>query len=70
MRNLCGYGKSSLKEILKFIPTIHPNCHQMKLTVEKENIVARTLYESIGFITNSKVNKYDEIIYSINVEDL
>ncbi len=65
-----GYGKSSLKEILEFIPTIHPNCQQMKLTVEKENIVAITLYESIGFITNNKVNKYDEIIYSINITDI
>jgi len=65
-----GYGKSSLNKILEFIQSIHPNCQQMKLTVEQENNVARTLYEEIGFVTENKVNKYGEIIYTINVKDI
>ena len=65
-----GYGKLSLGKILNFILSIHPNCQQIKLTVEQENNVARTLYESIRFITDNKVNKYDEIIYAINFKDI
>ncbi len=65
-----GYGKLSLNKILEFIQSIHPKSQQIKLTVEKENTIARTLYESIGFITDNKVNKYDEIIYSVNIRDI
>ena len=62
-----GYGKLSLDKILEFIPTIHANCQQIKLTIEKENSIAQRLYESAGFITDNKTNKYDEIIYCINI---
>ncbi|MCP4705880.1 MAG: GNAT family N-acetyltransferase [candidate division Zixibacteria bacterium] len=65
-----GYGKSSLNKILKFIPSVHPNCQEMKLTVEEENCIARKLYENLGFVTDNKVNKYGEIIYSILVKDI
>ncbi|MCP4633300.1 MAG: GNAT family N-acetyltransferase [candidate division Zixibacteria bacterium] len=65
-----GYGKSSLCKILRFIPTIHPNCREMKLTVEEENSIARKLYENLEFVTDNKVNKYGEIIYSILVKDI
>jgi len=65
-----GYGKLSLNKILRFIPTVHPNCQEMKLTVEEENSLARNLYENLGFVTDNKVNKYGEIIYSILVKDI
>lgn len=65
-----GYGKLSLRKILDFIPKIHPNCLQIKLTVEKENMIAQNLYKNLGFITDNKVNKYGEIIYSINIRDI
>ena len=63
-----GYGKAALREILKFIPRIHPNCEEMKLTVEKNNRVAQRLYKSLGFGDTGEVNKYDEIIYTLPVE--
>jgi len=65
-----GYGRLSLGKILEFIPSIHPNCQQIKLTVEKENVIAQKLYENVGFITDNKVNKYDEIIYSIDIKNI
>lgn len=65
-----GYGKLSFSKILRFIPTVHSNCQEMKLTVEEENDVARNLYENVGFVTDNKVNKYGEIIYSISVNDI
>ncbi len=63
-----GYGKAALIEILKFVPSVHPNCVEMKLTVEKNNTVAQRLYKSLGFGDTGEVNKYDEIIYTLPVK--
>ena len=62
-----GYGKAALREILRFIPKLHPNCKEIKLTVESENTVARSLYKSLGFGDTDQVNKYGEIIFTIRV---
>jgi len=60
-----GYGRAALLEILAFIPSVHPKCLEMKLTVEKNNAVAQKLYQSLGFGDTGEVNRYDEIIYTI-----
>lgn len=60
-----GYGKAALLEILRFIPTIHTNCEAVNLTVEKDNLVAQSLYKSLGFNDTGKNNKYGEIIYTL-----
>jgi diamine N-acetyltransferase len=60
-----GLGKEALRRILRFIPQDYPECREMKLTVEKSNSVAQNLYRSLGFADTGRVNKYDEIIYTI-----
>ena len=60
-----GFGKASLLKILEFIPSIHKNCKQMNLTVEKNNHTAQKLYKSLGFGDTGDINKYDEIIYTL-----
>ena len=62
-----GYGCASLKEILRFIPKVHPRCREVKLTVEKGNEIAQKLYRSLGFDDTGETNKYDEIIYVLPV---
>jgi len=62
-----GYGKAALKEILKFIPRLHPECKELKLTVEKDNLTAQGLYKSLGFDDSGELNKYGEIIYTLPV---
>jgi len=62
-----GLGKASLKEILHFVGKLHPNCREVNLTVEKDNIVAQGLYKSLGFGDTGSVNKYGEIIYTLKV---
>ena len=62
-----GYGKAALSEILRFLPTIHPQCRKAMLTVEKDNCVAQSLYKCLGFGDTGRVNKYDEIIYTLDI---
>jgi diamine N-acetyltransferase len=62
-----GLGKASLKEILRFVGRTHPNCREVNLTVEKDNVVAQGLYKSLGFGDTGRVNKYGEIIYTLKV---
>ncbi len=63
-----GFGKAALRNMLSFIPREHPNCREIKLTVEKENSLAQKLYHSLGFASTHQTNKYDEIIYTFEVE--
>jgi len=62
-----GYGRAALQEILRFLPTIHPHCQKALLTVEKDNLVAQQLYKSMGFGDTGRINKYDEIIYTLDI---
>ena len=62
-----GYGKQALPDILKYISSTHPNCKEIKLTVEKDNIIAQKLYKSLGFDDTGETNKYGEIIYTLPV---
>lgn len=63
-----GYGKASFLKMLLFMKENHPNCQEVKLTVEKDNIIAKKLYKSCGFDDTGEANKYDEIIYSMPIE--
>ncbi len=63
-----GYGKNAFKKMLSFIPDTHPNCQEIKLTVERDNTIAQKLYQSMGFDSTGQTNKYDEIIYTMPVE--
>ncbi len=63
-----GYGKAVLRQILQFIPSIHSQCREMKLTVEKDNVIAQKLYKGMGFSDTGEENKYGEIIYTLPVD--
>lgn len=60
-----GYGKKSLTQIIEFVKTKHQKSEQLYLTIVHSNHIARKLYESFGFKTDGKVNKYDEVIYCL-----
>ncbi|MCK5128441.1 MAG: GNAT family N-acetyltransferase [Clostridiales bacterium] len=62
-----GFGKASLRKIIEFIQEAHPKCSQIWLTIVKGNLVARKLYESIGFKTDGSENAEGEVRYQLNL---
>ncbi|MBL5768044.1 GNAT family N-acetyltransferase [Heyndrickxia sporothermodurans] len=46
-----GYGKRAMIEMMTWIENRFPQCQEIRLTVHKNNIVARRLYEHLGFIS-------------------
>lgn len=62
-----GLGKAAMLKIIDFVPSIHPNCREIKLTVEKDNAIARTLYRGLGFEDTGQPNRDGEIIYRLHL---
>lgn len=61
-----GYGKAALAEMIKWIMTEFTECKEIRLTVHKENILAKKLYEGYGFKKLDYV--YDEEqVYRLHV---
>ena len=44
-----GYGRSFLQKFLAHLRRLHPECHDLRLTVHPQNQVATHLYVSLGF---------------------
>lgn len=44
-----GYGKAALQEIINLIKNRFKECKEIRLTVHKDNIFAKKLYECYGF---------------------
>ena len=44
-----GYGKAALQEIINLIKNRFKECKEIRLTVHKDNISAKKLYECYGF---------------------
>ncbi|WP_111901903.1 MULTISPECIES: GNAT family N-acetyltransferase [Bacillus cereus group] len=61
-----GCGKSALIEMIKWITSHFPQCKEIRLTVHKENIRAKRLYENYGFVDLGHV--YDgEQVYRLTL---
>ena len=58
-----GYGKQALKLVCEKIQE-DTNHHRIYLGVHKENIMARRLYESMGFIPDGRAFG-QEIVYQL-----
>ncbi|RAW16859.1 hypothetical protein DC345_07080 [Paenibacillus taichungensis] len=63
-----GLGSQSLYTILDCIQNKHPQCQIISLTVEKNNALARILYEKIGFINQKMGNQDGEVIYKMKLK--
>ncbi|MBO1580659.1 N-acetyltransferase [Bacillus sp. XF8] len=61
-----GYGKAALSEMIRWITNRFSQCKEIRLTVHKENIPAKMLYEGYGFVDIGHV--YDgEQVYRLFV---
>ncbi|PEC22052.1 GNAT family N-acetyltransferase [Bacillus cereus] len=61
-----GYGKAALQEIINLIKNRFKECKEIRLTVHKDNISAKKLYERYGF--QSLGQEYDgEQVYRLLV---
>ena len=63
-----GYGKQTINLMIETICKKNPECHMVRLTVEPENIYAKSLYEHMGFITDDDRNIYGEIRYYLSLK--
>jgi len=49
-----GYGRTAMLEAIKRMRA-KPDCHEIVLSIEPENVVAEKLYESLGFRKTGEV---------------
>ncbi|MCU4895628.1 GNAT family N-acetyltransferase [Bacillus cereus] len=64
-----GYGKAALQESVYLIKNTYKACKEIRLTVHKDNISARKLYECYGF--QSLGHDYDgEQVYRLFVNQI
>lgn len=61
-----GYGKATLKEIVTWITNQFSQCEEIRLTVHKENVKAKKLYENFGFIDLGYMYN-DEQVYCLRI---
>lgn len=62
-----GYGRKTIEWVIDMIQRNHKECHTVRLTVEEENTVAKSLYEHMGFMTDQERNAYGEIRYYLPI---
>ncbi|MFV0936217.1 GNAT family N-acetyltransferase [Bacillus thuringiensis] len=61
-----GYGKAALQESINIIKNTFKTCKEIRLTVHKDNLSAKKLYERYGFISLGQ--EYDgEQVYRLFV---
>ena len=58
-----GYGKAAMLEIIHWIKTKFPQCKEIRLTVYKDNEVARKLYKNLGFLPTGEVLGEMDVFY-------
>jgi diamine N-acetyltransferase len=58
-----GYGRAAMQAVIKILSQ-HPDCDAIYISFVPENIVARHLYESLGFRHTGRVEN-GEIIYQL-----
>ncbi|MGM0922278.1 MAG: GNAT family N-acetyltransferase [Bacillota bacterium] len=62
-----GYGRSALSEIIQWIVSEFAICKEIRLTVYKENKIARELYNSFGFLPTGEVYAGEDVLFlSVN----
>ena len=63
-----GYGKEALQKALEIIKTYpHGKASVVKVIYTKDNLIAKKLYESIGFKDTGSVNSDGEIIAQLHL---
>lgn len=69
MRNQ-GIGKKSILKFMELIKKQNPSCEGIRLTVDDTNIIAKSMYENLGFITEGEKNKYGEVRYYLALNQM
>lgn len=62
-----GYGKKSMLAMIHLIQENNEKCQGVRLTVDKNNTRAKSMYESMGFKTEGETNAYDEVRYLLKL---
>lgn len=57
-----GYGKQAMLVMIQWIISRFPQCQEICLTVHKENIVARQLYEKLGFVATGDSSGNEDVM--------
>ena len=56
-----GYGRAALVEVIRRLRA-EPGCRQIALSVNPENLPARRLYESLGFVKTGEVSHGEDVM--------
>jgi len=62
-----GNGKRALSAIIDLIKKEHPRCQVISLTVERNNLIAQSLYKGMLFVDENMTNQDDEVIYRLKI---
>lgn len=57
-------------KFIQLIKALNPTCEGVRLTVDDTNIVAKSMYEKMGFVTEGEENKYGEVRYYLALNQL
>jgi diamine N-acetyltransferase len=58
-----GYGRAALSEVVHWIVNRFTQCKEIRLTVYKDNPVARKLYTSFGFLPSGEVWGEEDVLF-------
>ena len=59
----CGYGREAMRMLIERIQA-DENHRVIYISFEPENIAAQTLYESLGFVPDGRI-EYGEVVYKL-----
>lgn len=62
-----GYGRAALLQMITWIQGQFPQCKEIRLTVHKDNQIAKTLYSNLGFVETG-IWFGDEEVMKLNVQ--
>jgi len=56
-----GYGRAAMREAIRRMRK-QPDCREIALSIEPENVTAQKLYESLGFVKTGEVAHGEEVM--------
>jgi diamine N-acetyltransferase len=58
-----GYGRAALNQMIRWIVNRFEQCEEIRLTVYQDNFLARSLYNSVGFLPTGEVWGEEDVLY-------
>ncbi|WP_044639949.1 GNAT family N-acetyltransferase [Risungbinella massiliensis] len=63
-----GYGKAAFSKIVNYIQTCFKQCKEIRLVVKPDNLIAKQLYRSFGFVDSEEFYGKEGHVYRYSIE--